>query len=99
MADSKTQTAESPTTHTADETPWYVYIVRCADDTLYTGATNDVDRRIATHNASRGAKYTRTRLPVVEVYRERCPNKSAALSREQHIKHLSRSQKLALIEA
>ena len=78
---------------------YYVYILRCADDTLYTGISNDVDRRVAAHNAGRGAKYTRGRLPVREVYRELCGEKPAALRRELAIKGLSRSEKLALIAA
>ena len=77
---------------------WYVYILRCADDTLYTGITDDVDRRVAAHNAGKGAKYTRGRCPVRPVYREVCPDKSAALKRELAIKALSRPQKLALID-
>ena len=76
---------------------WYVYIVRCRDDTLYTGSTRDVDRRVAVHNSGKGAKYTRSRLPVSPVYREACPDKSAALRREIAIKRLTRLQKEALI--
>ena len=57
---------------------WWVYILRCADGTLYTGATNDLDRRLAAHNAGRGAKYTRARRPVALVYREA----AADISRE-----------------
>lgn len=76
---------------------WYVYIVRCRDGTLYTGSTCDVDRRVAVHNSGKGAKYTRSRLPVSPVYREACPDKSAALQREIAIKRLTRLQKEALI--
>ena len=76
---------------------WYVYIVRCRDGTLYTGSTCDVDRRVAVHNSGKGAKYTRSRLPVSPVYREVCPDKSAALRREIAIKRLTRLQKEALI--
>ena len=76
---------------------WYVYIVRCRDGTLYTGSTCDVDRRVAVHNSGKGAKYTRSRLPVSPVYREACPDKSAALRREIAIKQLTRLQKEALI--
>ena len=75
----------------------YVYIVRCRDGTLYTGSTCDVDRRVAVHNSGKGAKYTRSRLPVSPVYREACPDKSAALRREIAIKRLTRLQKEALI--
>lgn len=77
---------------------WYVYILRCRDDTLYTGVTDDVDRRAAVHNAGKGAKYTRGRRPVQVVYREAVPDKSAALKRELAIKALSRRQKLALLD-
>lgn len=74
-----------------------VYIVECADGTLYTGIARDAERRLAVHNRGRGAKYTRSRLPVVLRYRERQPDKSAALRREMAIKKLSREAKLALI--
>lgn len=76
---------------------WWVYILRCADGTLYTGATNDLDRRLAAHNAGRGAKYTRTRRPVALVYREAAADKSAALQREAALKKLARAAKLRLI--
>lgn len=78
---------------------YHVYILRCADGTLYTGCTNDLDRRLATHNAGKGAKYTRARLPVELVYAEEASDKSQALRREAAIKALSRSEKLALINA
>lgn len=74
----------------------YVYILRCADDTLYTGWTNHLDGRIRAHNAGRGAKYTKSRLPVTLVYTEPCANKSEALRREAQIKQLSRKEKQAL---
>lgn len=77
---------------------YWVYILRCADGTLYTGCTNDLSRRLAAHNAGKGAKYTRSRRPVELVYREEVPDKSAALRREAAIKGLSRSEKLALIQ-
>ena len=77
---------------------WYVYLLRCGDGTLYTGCTDDVARRLAAHQAGRGAKYTRSRLPVTLVYREVCPDRSAALRREWAIKQLPRSRKLALVE-
>ena len=77
---------------------WYVYILRCADGTLYTGSTNDPDRRLAAHNAGKGAKYTRCRLPVTMVYREEVPDKSAALQREWAVKQMKRSEKLDMIE-
>ena len=76
---------------------YWVYILWCADHTLYTGTAADVDRRAAVHNRGKGAKYTRSRLPVEVVYREPCPDKGAALRREYAIKQLSRRDKLALI--
>lgn len=76
---------------------WWVYILRCADGTLYTGATNDLDCRLAAHNAGRGAKYTRARRPVALVYREAAADKSAALQREAALKKLARAAKLRLI--
>ena len=76
---------------------WWVYILRCADGTLYTGATNDLDRRLPAHNAGRGAKYTRARRPVALVYREEAADKSAALQREAALKKLARAAKLRLI--
>lgn len=76
---------------------WWVYILRCADGTLYTGSTNDLDRRLAAHNAGRGAKYTRARRPVALVYREAAADKSAALQREAALKKLARAAKLRLI--
>ncbi len=74
-----------------------VYILRCGDGTLYTGITTDLERRTAVHNSGRGAKYTRSRLPVTPVYWESSPDKSAALRREREIKALTRAEKLKLI--
>lgn len=79
--------------------PYFVYILECADGTLYTGTATDVDRRLAVHNSGKGAKYTRSRLPVKPLYREDCGDRSAALKREIAIKKLSREQKLALISS
>ena len=76
---------------------WYLYILRCADDTLYTGITDDLNRRLSAHREGKGAKYTRARLPVELVWWEECPTKQAAMSREWHVKRLTREQKLALI--
>ncbi len=70
--------------------------MRCADRTLYTGVAKDVAARVAAHNAGRGAKYTRSRLPVTLVYRERAPDRGAALRREHAIKRLPRVAKRAL---
>ena len=77
----------------------YVYILRCADDTLYTGWTTDIEKRVATHNAGKGAKYTRARLPVELVYTEVFEDKIEAQKREYAIKQLSRVEKEALIES
>ena len=78
---------------------YLVYILRCGDGTLYTGCTNDLDRRLRAHQAGRGAKYTRSRLPVELVYREAAADRSAALRREAPIKRMDRRAKLALIAA
>jgi len=76
---------------------WTVYILRCADDTLYTGIAKDLAARVATHNAGRGAKYTRARLPVRVVWSEEAENRSAASKREYAVKQLSRRAKLGLV--
>ena len=75
----------------------YTYILRCADGTLYTGWTDDLDARVRAHNEGRGAKCTRARLPVTLVYSEAFVSKSGAMKREYQIKHLPRREKLALI--
>ena len=75
----------------------YVYILKCADDTLYCGWTTDPDARLKAHNSGRGAKYTRSRLPVEMVYLEEFEDKHEALSREWHIKRMSREEKMKLI--
>jgi predicted GIY-YIG superfamily endonuclease len=77
----------------------FVYIVRCADDTLYTGWTTDLDRRIAQHNAGRGAAYTRQRGPVTLVYREEAADRGAAMRREAAIKKYDRARKERLARA
>lgn len=76
---------------------WSVYILRCADNSLYTGVATDIDARLAVHNAGKGAKYTRGRLPVKLVYRESVRGRSAALKREHAIKRLPRAAKRRLI--
>jgi len=76
---------------------WFVYMVRCADGTLYTGIARDIDRRLDEHNSGKGAKYTRGRTPVSLVYREPCGDRSGAVRREGAIKRLTRSAKLRLI--
>lgn len=72
-------------------------MVRCADGTLYTGFTRDPETRVAVHNAGKGAKYTRSRLPVSLVYSEQCVSLSAALKRERELKPLSKATKEALV--
>ena len=76
----------------------YTYILRCSDDTLYCCWTNDLKKRLASHNAGKGAKYTRSRLPVTLVYYETFETKEEAMSREFAIKKLSRKEKLKLME-
>ena len=76
---------------------WYVYILQCADGTLYTGITNDLDRRLKAHNAGTASKYTRVRRPVVMVYHEEIDTKGNALHRELQIKSMSRQQKMDLL--
>ena len=78
---------------------FFVYIVRCADGTLYTGWSNDPPARVAVHNSGKGAKYTRSRLPVALVYSEACDSLSAALKRERQLKPWSRARKETLIAA
>jgi putative endonuclease len=77
---------------------WHVYILECADGTLYTGVATDVAARVATHNAGKGAKYTRGRLPVCLVYQESAGERGAALRRELEIKRLRAADKRRLIE-
>lgn len=79
--------------------PWYVYMLRCGDNTLYTGATDNIPRRLAAHRAGKGAKYTRGRGPLELVYQEKLPDKSAALRREIEIKRLSKPEKERLIKS
>ena len=79
------------------EQKWYVYILQCADGTLYTGITNNLDRRLKAHNAGTASKYTRTRRPVMMVYQEEEESKGEALRRELQIKAMSRQQKKALL--
>ena len=79
---------------------WFVYILRCADETLYTGVTTDIERRIEEHNDSpKGAKYTRVRRPVVLAHSEPFPDRSTACAREAAIKRLSREEKLTLLRS
>lgn len=80
---------------------WYVYMLHCADGSLYTGVTTDTERRVNEHNQSDklGAKYTRARRPVSLVYREPCENRSEACKREVQIKALPRAAKLKLLQS
>ena len=75
---------------------WYVYILRCGDGTLYTGITDDVQRRLSAHRAGKGAKYTRGRGPLELVYTQQWEDKGSALRREAEIKKLTRQEKLQL---
>lgn len=78
--------------------PYYLYILRCGDNSLYTGITTDVARRLAAHQSGKGAKYTRGRGPLTLVYQEELPDKPSALRRELAVKALTREEKLALIQ-
>lgn len=80
------------------EKTWKLYMLRCRDGSLYTGITTDVEKRVAAHNAGKGAKYTRGRGPLELVYCEDCGDHSAALKRELDIKSLTKEEKLKLIE-
>jgi len=82
------------------ESLWFVYILSCADNTLYTGITTDIERRLEEHNHDdiKSAKYTRARRPLVLVYTESVLSRQAAASREYAIKKLSRKNKIKLIE-
>ncbi len=88
------------TKHTKDKapTPWFFYALRCADDTLYAGVTTDLARRVAQHNAGRGARYTAGRRPVIPVAAWRFPDRGAAQRAEARFRQLNRARKLALIE-
>lgn len=77
---------------------WVVYLLRCGDDSLYTGCTNQLAQRIIKHQCGKGARYTRSHLPVVLIYQESVASQSAALKREAAIKRLSRTQKIALMQ-
>ncbi len=77
---------------------YYIYILKCADKTLYTGSTNDLEKRVLAHNTSKtGAKYTKTRRPVRLVYSEKFRTKSKAMKREWEIKQMDREEKLKII--
>lgn len=76
---------------------FFCYMLRCSDGTYYTGWSTNPENRLTIHNCGRGAKYTRSRLPVQLVYIETCPDKSAALKRERAIKALSHAHKDSLL--
>ena len=78
---------------TESKTNWYLYMVRCADDTIYTGISIDVSARVTKHNSGRGAKYTSTRLPVRLIYSESQPDRITAMKREIQVKRWSRKLK------
>ena len=77
--------------------PWFIYILKCADESFYTGVTNDLERRLKVHNAGRASKYTRARRPVAMIYQEPCRGRTEALIRECEIKSWSRLQKEKLV--
>lgn len=79
------------------EKVWTVYILECGDGTLYTGITDDLERRLRAHSQGKGAKYTRGRGPLILRYREQLPDKGAALKREHAIKRMKKSEKMLLI--
>jgi putative endonuclease len=76
---------------------WCCYVLECGDSSLYTGSTNNLEKRLTLHSSGKGAKYTRSHLPVNLVYSEKCLDRSSALKRENQIKKLSRQQKLELV--
>jgi len=78
---------------------WIVYILECADKSLYTGITCDMERRLEAHQNGTASRYTRSRLPVKLVYEETSPSRSSALKRESMIKHMTRADKLLLLES
>ena len=82
---------------TSNSQPWFVYILRCADGTFYTGITNDLDRRFKMHSNGKGARYTRTRRPLELIYQETLKSRTRALVRECQVKALPRKSKEALI--
>ena len=82
----------------AGKKPWSLYILKCGDGTLYTGITNDIDRRIELHNSGIASKYTRSRLPVKLVHKESCRGRVNALKKEYAVKQLSRAEKEGYIK-
>ncbi|QCC46474.1 GIY-YIG nuclease family protein [Halobellus limi] len=96
-ADGTTSDADTHGTTAVPDADHYVYVLACADGSLYTGYTTDVERRVAEHDAGEGAKYTRGRTPVELVHVESFDSKSAAMSREYEIKQFSRAEKERLV--
>lgn len=88
----------SATAEPSPPTPWVVYILRCADGSLYTGITTDLTRRVEQHNAGKGARYTRGRSPVAVIYQESAATVGDALRREREIKALPRTGKERLVQ-
>ena len=84
--------------HQENDSHHFMYVVSCADGTLYTGYTTDVEHRVVVHNSGKGAKYTRSRLPVRLVAQARFQSKQEAMSAEYHFKRLSRAEKERLVE-
>lgn len=82
-----------------NQAEWFVYILKCADGSLYTGITNDLKRRLERHLLGKASRYTRSRLPVSLVYQESHPNRSSASIREAAIKKLARPEKESLIQS
>jgi len=83
-----------------EETPWFIYIIRCSDNTLYTGIAKNIEKRIEAHNTGNGgAKYTRTRRPVFPVYQETFSTRSEAAKREYQLKKMTRVEKEMLVES
>jgi putative endonuclease len=87
-----------PINRSMADAPWYVYIVRCSDDSLYTGIAKELEARIAQHNVGSGAKYTRSRRPVSIVYSESASDRGAALRREHEIKRMPVASKRRLVD-
>jgi putative endonuclease len=77
--------------------PWYLYILECGDGSLYTGISNNVEKRLTCHQSGKGAKYTRTHQPVKLMYVEKCGKQGKAMSREREVKKYPKKKKLALI--
>jgi putative endonuclease len=77
---------------------WFVYLLKCSDNSLYCGITNNLEKRLKTHLSGKGAKYTKSRLPVFLIYFEEFENKSKAATRENQIKRMSREQKIKLVK-